>query len=753
MLFAASFVACNNDDVTGNKGGNTDLTFNIEVAEVTKSNATFNITPSNLEADYLVVVLDAKAVESCANDKEIVNKIYDGVKIAAENADTTFEAYLIERVKRGALENHTVSSLVPATKYYLLAFGVDARNNFATTSVVKKVEFETAGASASSCTFDIKYTVNLTTVALKVTPSNNEQLWHLINVPVDDYQAYTKEDGEYGWTKEQYFQNYLNTEIETLKGEGMSNEEIGIKLFHKGMHTLNDSGLEAKTKYVAFAAAVDYVEDAAVVTSALKEVRFTSGAAAESNLTFDIDVYDVDHYSAQVRITPSDLEADYYYYIGYIDSPKSSMKPADIANAAIYECVYYWDTTEYKYKMHDPVTGVVDFTGENKLELNIAETEYYIVAFSFEPNTKYGTVINEETGEYDTNPGTITSAPVYVSFKTAEQGDPMTAEFSFKATDVGPYDFYFEIDAEDPTIYYQPGIAYANNFDPKAVIDSASSTLAQLVEMTMTGQSPKLTFWEALEEALYNYYRNGDGKYYIANLEPETEYIGYVLAIDAKNRTFARCVYSEVIAKTTPIGTVTPEIEVLGVYNGEDENGQVFGNKELTKDSAIVALNFKNIKGATALYSTISPDAEADTQGMADRYIISEFRGYWAELKSLQVPYEFYIAEWDVEQTIFAYAQDANGHEAKVARLGIIPSKASPIEDLIAYYNQVNNATPAALAKSMVIAECAEPAMECIWSEAVGAPRAAEVTYHEVEPLKSIESDLVRVKGVKSVRF
>ena len=329
----------------------------------------------------------------------------------------------------------------------------------------------------------------------------------------------------------------------------------------------------------------------------------------------------------------------------------------------------------------------------------------------------------------------------------------MTAEFSFKASDVGPYDFYLEIDAEDPSIYYQPGIAYADNFDPEAVLAESSGGLAQLVEMTMTGQSPKLTFWEALEEALYNYYRNGDGKYYIANLQPETEYIGYVLAIDAKNRTFARCVYSEVIAKTTPIGTVTPEIEVLGVYNGEDENGQVFGNKDLTYDKAIVAIKFNEIDGATALYSTISPDAEADTQGMADRYIISEFRGYWAELKSLQVPYEFYIAEWDVEQTIFAYAQDADGHEAHVARLGVTPSKTSPIEDLIKYYNEVNNATPAALAKSMVIAECAEPAMECIWSEAVGAPRAAEVTYHEVEPLKSIESDLVRVKGVKSVRF
>ena len=99
---------------------------------------------------------------------------------------------------------------------------------------------------------------NLTTVALKVTPSNNNQLWHLINVTVEDYQKYTKataEGGEYGWTKDQYFQNYLDTEVATLKGQGLSEDEISIKLFRKGMHTLNDSGLAPKTKYAAFAAA------------------------------------------------------------------------------------------------------------------------------------------------------------------------------------------------------------------------------------------------------------------------------------------------------------------------------------------------------------------------------------------------------------------------------------------------------------------------------------------------------------------
>jgi hypothetical protein len=531
----------------------------------------------------------------------------------------------------------------------------------------------------------------------------------------------------------------------------MSNEEIGIKLFHKGMRTLNDSGLIAKTKYVVFAAAVDYVDGAAYVTSALKEVRYNSGEAAQSDLSFDIDVFNIDNYSAEVRITPSDLNAEYFYYIGYIDSPKSSMKPADIANAAITEYIYYWENyTELKHR--DPVTGVTDLTGENKVELKIAETEYFVVAFSFEPNPTYGTIL-EETGEYDTNPGTITSAPVYVSFKTAEQGDPMSAEFTITASDVGPYDFYLEIKADDPTIYYQPGIAYADNFDPQAAINASSSLLAQLVEMTMSGQSPKLTFWEALEESLYNYYRNGDGKYYVANLEPNRDYIGYVLAIDAKTRKFARCVYSDVIATTTNIGNVTPEIELLGVYNGEQEAGTIFGDKELTAGRPIVAVNLKNLENATAAFTALSSDAYDDVASMADRYIISEFRGYWQELASLTVPYHFFIAEWDLAQTVVAYAQDANGHEAKVAKLGVTPTSSNDIEELRGYVDAVNNAQPKALSKSLVVAEDAMPTMECIWSEAVGAPRAAEVIYHEVEPLMSVESDLVRVKVVSGLRF
>ena len=731
-----------------------ELTFEVETVSVSKNDATFNITPSNLEADYLAVILDAKSAEAFNSDAEIITKIYNDVKSYAEANGTTFEAYLAEKVKRGALVNHCIENLNAGTEYYLLVFGVDAQDNFATTSELHKHLFETEEhkVTPSSCTFDVKANVHLTTVALNVKPSDNNQLWHLINVSVEEYQTYTGTDGEYGRTKEEYFQNYLDEEIATLKDQGLSEEEIGVKLFHKGMRTLNDSGLQPKTKYVTLTAAVDYTDGAAVATSSLKELRYNSGEAAESALAFDIDVFNISNYSAEVRITPSDLNANYYYYIGYIDSQKKSMKPVDIANAAVTEYIYYWENyTELKHR--DPVKGIADLTGDNKVELNIAETEYFIVAFSFEPNPTYGTIINEETGEYDTNPGTITSAPAYVSFMTAEQGDPYTANFTISASDVGPYDFYLEIKADDPTIYYQPGIAYADNFDPQAALDASSPSLAQLVQMTMEGQSPSLTFWEALEEKLTGYYRNGDGKYYVANLEPNRDYIGYVLAIDAENRKFARCVYSEVIATTKNVGSVTPELELLGVYNGEHEAGTIFGDKALTSGRPIVAVKLNNLDGATAAYAALSSDKIDDIASMADRYIISEFRGYWQQLSSLEVPYHFFVAEWDMDQSVVAYAQDANGDEAKVARMGVTPVSSGDIEELRGYVDAVNDAKPKALAKSMVIAEVDEPTMECIWSQEVGAPRAAQVIYHDVEPLQTVASDLVKVKAFREVYF
>ena len=761
LLMAAltlSFAACTDEPTPEPGPGNggeepkAELKFEAAVTETTRTSAFITVTPSDLEADYISVVYPASTVEQTATDAELVVKIYAEFAAYAESQNKTFVEYMTEVVKRGAQENHEVKGLAQNTNYYLLVFGVDAEADYAATTEVTAVKFKTQDVQQSACTFTLKSEVYLTTAAITVTPSDNKQAWHLVNVPVEEMQTYTKEDGEYGWSQKEYFLYYLNTEIETLKAEGLSDAEINTKLIHSGYRTLNAAGLQAKTKYVALVAGVQYDAEGVAVTTEIKELRYNSGEEAQSDLTFDVQVTNIDHYSADIKITPSDLDAEYYYYISYIDSPKKGKKPIEIAESTVTEYIWYWHNyTELKHV--EPVKGVTELNG---YQLDIAETEYYIVVFSFDPNENYGQLIDEETGEYDSNPGAITSAPVYVSFKTPDHGDAYNANFSFNFTDVGPYDFTFEVNCSDPSIYYQPGIAYPDGFSPEAAMAASAETLAMVMQMCMEGQSPCLTHQEALDKLKKQGYpyRNGSAKFGVNNLEPNTTYMGYVLAIDVKTGKFAKCYFDlNATVTTTSVGSVNPSIEVLGVYNGNDENGTIFGDAGMTAGKPIVAVTHKNIDGASALYTAISADAYDDVNALTDRYIISEFRGYWSEVASLSVPYEFFIAEWDIEQTVVSYAQDANGAEGKVARLGIKPSETKDIDELRGFVSERNGAIPAAVRQSVVVAETSAPTMECIWSEEVAPLRGAEVIYHEVEALELPASDLVVVKAIKSFAF
>ena len=760
IVAALSFAACSKDAPTDKPQPEPDpeqpvkkeLTFEAVVNSTTRTSAFITVTPSDLEADYMSVVYPASAVEQCATDAELVVKIYAEFAAYAEANGKTFVEYMAEVVKRGAQENHEVKGLAQNTNYYLLVFGVDASAEYTTTTDVTAVKFKTQDVQQSACTFTLKSEVYLTTAAISVTPSDNNQAWHLINVPVEEMQEYTKEDGEYGWSQKEFFLYYFNTALEALKAEGLTNDQIKDKLIHSGYRTLNAAGLQPKTKYVALVGGIFYDADGAAVTTELKELRYNSGEAAQSNLTFDVQVTNIDHYSADIRIVPSDLDAEYYYYISYIDSPKKGKKPIEIVQSAVTEYIWYWHNyTELKHV--EPVKGVTELPS---YALDIAETEYYIVVFSFDANENYGQLIDEETGEYDSNPGTITSAPVYVSFKTPEHGDAYNAEFSFNFTNVSSYGFTFEVISEDPSIYYQPGIAYPNGFSPEAAMAASAETLAMVMQMCMEGQSPCLTHQEALDKLKKQGYpyRNGSAKFAVNNIDPETTYMGYVLAIDVKSGKFAKCYFDlNATATTLPVGSVNPEVEVLGVYNGNDENGTIFGDAAMTAGRPIVAVTHKNIEGASALYTAITTDAYNDVVSFADRYIISEFYGYWSEVTNLSVPYEFFIAEWDIDQTVVSYAKDTNGAEGKVGKLAVKPVQTNDIEELRAYVEQRNSTAVKAMCQSIVVNNEAAPAMECIWNEEVGTFQGAEVIYHEVEALELPASDLVNVSVIKSFAF
>ena len=116
----------------------TELTFEVSVADVTRTSAIINVTPSDLEAEYFTVVYSAYTVEQYPTDAELIAKIYAEVFEYAQSQNKTFVEYMAEHTKHGKLENHEVGGLTQATNYYLLVFGVDAANEYTANTAVKK---------------------------------------------------------------------------------------------------------------------------------------------------------------------------------------------------------------------------------------------------------------------------------------------------------------------------------------------------------------------------------------------------------------------------------------------------------------------------------------------------------------------------------------------------------------------------------------------------------------------------------------
>ena len=765
MLFTLSFAACTEptpeQPTPPTPPTPTEkLTLDVFVGEATMSTVEYTVTPSDLEAEYLVLACTSAAVDKCDSDAAIIELVYGDMKNYAEANDKTFEEYVAGIVKKGAIEDGLMQNLATDTSYYLLVFGVDAAQNYATTTDIVKKRFRTQAAATNNCTFTLKIEPYLTNAAMDVTPSDYTQTWAIATVEEATYKAYIDEDGEYGWTRAEFFQNYIATAITDLKSEGLSDDQISNKLLHTGAKTLNVSNLKPSTKYVAFVGGIKIEGENVFVETQVREVYYKSGEAAATDLSFDVEVSNIDFYSADIRITPSDLNANYFYAILPYDGKLKDAKAVDLVANFVSTHIYYWD--EGKIAHIDPVKGIQDFTGENKYELNIANMEYYILVFGYEINPNYGQQIEgtdgTEESHYDTNPGTLTSAPVLVTFTTPEGGNAMDATFTMTATNVGPYSFTIDIKTDDPTIYYQPGLTYPGMFNANELIAAANSNLSTYLQMSRD-KEPGISIQRALEEDWSHFYRNGNAAFGVTNIAPLSSYDGYLLIIDAVQGAVVNAIEFKDFVTTTEVGSVTPEIEILGIYDGNDEAGTIFGDEDMTTGCFIAAVTHSNINGATGLYGAITLGDVTDTTSsdhkLSDTYIYSEYMGYWSNI-NLTVPYEFYIAEWDEIYTLLAYATDSNGRAGHIARKLIDTTGAietGAISELQAYVNEANAAKSTQALKSLVVDQAPEtPQMSCIWDENVPAPRGAEVIYHEVEPIEAV-NDIVVVKSIMGFRI
>ena len=634
--------------------------FEVAVDTVTKTSVTYTVTPALLDKEYLAVVKTAESIKGL-DDEDIVNLVFADIKAAAGAEGLTFAEKMPKIVVKGAQEHVELTGLAVDTEYALVVFGVDPAKDweFTTFPVVK--DFKTEAVEIVEYTFDVTTTVENNTVSFKVVPSDNNIAWHLLTVTKAMYDNYTDPAGDYQWTKDVFYQAYTENEIQTYAGMGYTEEQILSAMFLKGEQTLQAEGLNANTEYVYLIAAFEIEGNNLLIASEPSEGTYTTGDVAKSELTFDISVTDVEQMRAAIKITPSDLEAAFVWMCQAYDGVST---PAEVMDAIVAANKSWLDMGFMSYY------GVQDFTGgpgsQYKYKLDSPDTDYCVIAFGYA--------------------GGVTSEPEMVTFRTLPGADPAECTFDLVLNETTTYGFSFNVTPSDATTYYYGDVCVASEYDEAAIVAEVETGIQQMYEMNKMF-SPDLT----MSAMIAQYYWNGPNVMDADNLTPDTEYTVYILALDAKTGKVVKAHAYPSFAKTKPVGTIVPEIELVGYYSGDEEAGSIFGQPDVTAGKAIAVVKYNVDSAATALYSGVLEGNGMDAVEYDDVYINEMLKSHW-DAVSLQQPYSFFVTTWQMKQTVFAYAEDANGGKGALGRFLLCPTaeEKGNIEDLKALVAELN---------------------------------------------------------------
>lgn len=646
--------------------------FEVAVDTVTKTSVTYTVTPALLDKEYLAVVKTADSIEGL-EDEDIVNLVFADIKAAAGAEGLTFAEKMPKVAVKGTQDRVELTGLAVDTEYALVVFGVDPAKDweFTTFPVVK--EFKTEAMEIVEYTFDVTTTVENNTVSFKVVPSDNNIAWHLLTVTKAMYDAYTDPAGDYQWTKDVFYQAYTENEIQTYAGMGYTEEQILSAMFLKGEQTLQAEGLNANTEYVYLIAAFVVEGNNLLISSEASEGTYTTGDVAKSELTFDISVTDVEQMRAAIKITPSDLEAAFVWMCQAYDGVST---PAEVMDAIVAANKSWLDMGFMSYY------GVQDFTGapgsQYKYKLDSPDTDYCVIAFGYA--------------------GGVTSEPEMVTFRTLPGADPAECTFDLVLNETTTYGFSFNVTPSDATTYYYGDVCVASEYDEASIVAEVEAGIQQMYEMNKMF-SPDLT----MSAMIAQYYWNGPNVMDADNLTPDTEYTVYILALDSKTGKVVKAHKYPSFAKTKPVGTIVPEIELIGYYSGDEEAGAIFGQPEATAGKAIAVVKYNVDPAATALYSGVLEGNGMDAVEYDDAYINEMLKFYWDGV-SLQQPYSFFVTTWQMQQTVFAYAEDANGGKGALGRFLLCPTaeEKGNIEDLKALVAELNGQSKAASAPASV---------------------------------------------------
>ena len=650
------------------------LSFNVELTEVTYSSVAYTVTPSDLEAEYLCMLYDAETVEEFTQDKYLVATLYQELEAEARTMGMTLAEFLPTYTDKGILEDEFVG-LASEAEYYLIVFGVDPAKNYEACTELNKTKFTTEAFEKLDVTFEIETTVDGNTAEYVVTPSDNETIWYFYTIPTASYEYYLSPDA-YNMSQDQFLLYCLQMQIDGYRSAGYDDNTILNALFHKGQLTLQAKDLNANTSYTNMVAGF-IIDESGMITLAsdVTTSTYTTGEAKAVELSFQISVSDVETNRAAIKIVPSDNSKTFCWMVGEWNGTATG---EEIMNEIVAMYGGWMNSGMMLY------SGVQDYTGgpgsAYKYRLDAPDTDYYVIAFGYA--------------------GGITTEAKMVTFRTLPAPGAEETTFQVSTSNVTPYGFTLGVTPSEASTYYIFDVIEPSQWDETAAVEAINAGIAEILEMQQA-YDPNVT----LSQVLSMYYYRGAYSVNVSGMTPETTVMAYICAIDHKTGTVAKTHVYNPLVTTTEVGSITPNVELVGNYSGKEENGTIFGDAAYTANSAIAVVKYTNIEGARSLFSAMLGD---NMMNYTDAELFGYANGYWTSVSTSQ-PYSFYLVEWDYEQTALAYAVDSNGRAGGVGRLTntATAENKQDIEELRALVDELNAASKSSFSMptSIVVSE------------------------------------------------
>ncbi|MBR2948049.1 MAG: hypothetical protein IKC17_05625 [Bacteroidales bacterium] len=646
----------------------TALDFDIQVADVDMVSITYSVIPSISDAEYLHVVVREDAISSM-DSLSVASSILDEMEETASYQGKTLAEYLPEYVSVGNVLEEKATGLVKATDYALVVFGVDleAENRIGDTHV-KIIPFSTEDVEKVECTFDITVETESTTANISVVPSNKECVYHLMMVGKDYFEGYTDPSNPDSFTIEEFYTEYLKVYVQGLQSQGMTIEEIHQAIFVSGDNDFEATGLTPNSSYQCLAGVIEIRDDSYLLLSDVTLKDFTTDAPEHNGMTFDIQVSNITSNSAQISLTPSDPTATYCWLIGQYDGESTAV---ELMNKIVAEYAMFMNM------------GIMLSTGNQYYEeysTNIfPNTEYSIIAFGYS--------------------GGITSDPTLVTFKTLPpEHDPADCEFEVSFMNQTPYYFDVEIIPTDKTVYYSPNICLPEQFDADRI---ASELERKFEEMLFAyNNDPQMIGEYLMSDIIYYTCYDDDRVVTAQGLEPETTYTFYICVVDVTTGKVLKVVDYPSAVTTPALGTMATEPQVLGYYSGDDEAGQIFGDRPATAGKAIAAVRFDADPLATGIFATYLREDDMypymDEEVSPDYYLYGLLKGDGNFMRNIvDQPYGFYLVGWREDWVVFSCATDQNGVYGDMSRtlINATPQNKGDIQELIDLINMLDSAS------------------------------------------------------------